>query len=233
MVDCHHLGRSFAPHPIKGHKTLQISVAVCCVRVELLIFVVVLRRYWCCADILFEIQTAFKRLQVLQLSSIWCQFTLRVTVYLHKMCLCVHCVGMSLHVYIYIFCDCLCVQCFCWCLHIAAPKRGRLFHLIEGQYLHEHSYKQLSSARSRQNTGCHCTSIKSECLSYSSLALPDLSLCSTVHLYCAKAVERSFIECYYSATEGGKKPSWLFDFVKPKRITKCIPKLCKAHRLSG
>lgn len=54
--------------------------------------------------------------------------------------ICVHCVGMFT---LYLFPGCFCLQHFCWCLHIAAPKRGRLFHLTEGQYLHEHSYQQL------------------------------------------------------------------------------------------
>lgn len=127
--------------PLKGTKLYRFR-RVCCVKVELFIFVVVLRRYWCCADILFEVKTTFERLQVLQLSSIWCQFTLQTKSYLHKMCLCTLCRYVS--ACLYIFGDCLYVRCFCWCLHIAAPKRGRLFHLIEGQYLHEHSYKQLS-----------------------------------------------------------------------------------------
>lgn len=145
MVDYHHLGRSFAPHPIKGHKTLQILVCVC---VCVVLGYKGLFLLWCC-DATYAVLTSclrlnlpFKRLQVLQLSSIWCQFTLQ------RRCIYTRCVYVHMFRYVpaclYIFCGCLHIRCFCWCLHIAAPKRGRLFHLIEGQYLHEHSYKQLS-----------------------------------------------------------------------------------------
>lgn len=65
-----------------------------------------------------------------------------IGLYLLKLCSCV--VWLFLHVYMYKFSGCLCILGFCWCVHIAGPKRGRLFHLIEGQYLYEHSYRQLS-----------------------------------------------------------------------------------------
>lgn len=52
-------------------------------------------------------------------------------------------VQVCLYMFIYILWLFVCMM-FCWCVYIAAPKRGRLFHLIEGQYLHEHSYRQLS-----------------------------------------------------------------------------------------
>lgn len=61
---------------------------------------------------------------------------------------------------------------------------------------------------SRQNTGCHCTSVKSECLSYCSLALPDLSLYTTFTLCQSRGIAHN------NSARDGKSPSWLFDFVK-------------------
>lgn len=80
------------------------------------------------ADILFQVMTPFKRLFSINVSSRFQQKCIC------GRCVCVHCAGMSLHVYI----------CLCCCVHIAAPMRGRLFHLIEGQYLHEESHRHLS-----------------------------------------------------------------------------------------
>jgi len=90
-----------------------------------------LRRYWCCVDIL-----SFKRRRVLQKFPRCHTENVFVSV---SMCVCIY-----IFILFFIFSVTVCVQYFCWCFHTAAPKRGRLFHLIEGQYLHEHSYRQPS-----------------------------------------------------------------------------------------
>ena len=143
MVDRRHMGRSFSPHPIKGHRILRILVCVCCAGVELVIFVVVF------ATLLMLHSASCLRSDLALNGFGFCRrlpFDLQMTVYLHKMCLCALCRYVLLrvfHVYIYSM-TVYVYDILCWCLRVAALKRGRMFHLIQGQYLHERSYKQLS-----------------------------------------------------------------------------------------
>lgn len=128
--------------PLKGTKFYGFWSA--CVGVELVIFVVVFAT-------LLMLHSASCLRSDLPLNGLrFCRqlpFDLQMTVYLHKMCLCAPLRYVLLRVYIYIYIYSATVYVYdvlCWCLRIGAPKRGRLFHLIQGQYLHERSYKQLS-----------------------------------------------------------------------------------------
>ncbi len=72
--------------PLKGTKLFRFW-CVCCVGVELFSFVVVLLSYWCWHPVWGLKKFTRERLQILQLSFTWCQFTLQAVMYLRKMIL--------------------------------------------------------------------------------------------------------------------------------------------------
>lgn len=159
---------------------------MCCVRVEVIVFVVVWEYYRCCADILFRPLKGFGTGFVFSVSSTNKKSIFTGELFLYTLQVC-------LHVYVYIqgmfmwMVFLLMPSCCLWARASVSPNWRSIFIW---------AFLQTTSlAWSRQNTDFHCTPIKSECLSCFSLALPDLHLHATVHLYCAKAKERSLIAC--------------------------------------
>lgn len=113
-------------------------------------------------------------------------------VYLHKLCTLCRYVSA-----------CLDKKIFCWCLHIAAVSKG----IVSPNWRSIFAWAFLQTTFlpwSRRYTGCPCTSVKSECLSYFSTARSASLhyLYSSPRLICKR----------------WKNPSWLFDFVKAKNF---------------
>lgn len=127
-----------------------------------------------------------KRLQ--DSSCIWCQFSQEEKC-IYKRTVSVHCVGIS---------ACLCIYSgmFMWTVFLLMPSYclwARASVSPNCRSIFIWAFLQTTSlAWLRQNTDFHCTPIKSECLSCFSLVL---HLHPTVHLYCAKAKERSLPVC--------------------------------------
>lgn len=120
-----------SPHPIKGNKMQHKLIFESCIGAQLWIFVVVLLYFLFMLTSCLRFKLPLEGSRFSSCSSF--DLSTKEGVFhddVQSTCL--------YNIY------CLFVLCFCWCLHIAAPQRGHLFHLIEGQYLQEHSYRQLS-----------------------------------------------------------------------------------------